>query len=686
MEYTYDETGRLKTFDNGFGATTYEYDLLDRVTRVIDHNGNATVYEYDALGNRSAVRYPNGTVMTYTYDVCQRLKEECVTDANGTLLSKYTYGLGKAGERLTITEETDGTTTEISYTYDSLNRLVKETITREENELTNEYTYDKVSNRISKTTTVTGELSALADTDLEEIEIIEGTTTYTYNALNQLVTETTPEGTTTYTYDGNGNLIQKSGRENAAYTYDVENHLLAVEVKKEDGITKESYTYDYAGNRTSKTVEEGENKDTTYYVTETSGSLSQVVAETDEEGKVTAFYTLGEDLISMERGEETWYYIYDGHGSVRHLADSNGSLTDSYTYDAYGNLLEKEGTTENDFLYAGEQYNAGTGLYYLRARYMDPSTGTFISMDSYQGSIYDPVSLHKYLYANANPVTYVDPSGYNSNTLVAQMITLDIKCRLITQAYQVAFKTLIGMVVGGALGAIDSYLGGNDLQQIQEDAVKGALLGGAFGGGASIFAGFVKSYPKLKVLLKIEPIAGVILGYFGIKDSLDNGHGGQAIFRAVLTLPSIIGSAGVLKDIKLPKFGSKSAKSTEVYYRTMSQSDYDYLRMTGELPATGETFISPTKAFSSDYDGVMVRFELNNGTTSMLEKIGLSNGDRAMLAREIYPDMDFVSGIKWTENFAFFKAEGSQINIGLGKGKALEIFNSNISTFEKVEY
>ena len=45
---------------------------------------------------------------------------------------------------------------------------------------------------------------------------------------------------------------------------------------------------------------------------------------------------------------------------------------------------------------------------------MDPSTGTFISMDSYQGSIYDPVTLHKYLYANANPVMYTDPSGYSS--------------------------------------------------------------------------------------------------------------------------------------------------------------------------------------------------------------------------------------------------------------------------------
>jgi len=45
---------------------------------------------------------------------------------------------------------------------------------------------------------------------------------------------------------------------------------------------------------------------------------------------------------------------------------------------------------------------------------MNPGTGTFISMDSYQGSLFDPVSLHKYLYANANPVMYTDPTGYFS--------------------------------------------------------------------------------------------------------------------------------------------------------------------------------------------------------------------------------------------------------------------------------
>ena len=136
-----------------------------------------------------------------------------------------------------------------------------------------------------------------------------------------------------------------------------------------------------------------------------------------------------------------------------------------------------------------------------------------------------------------------------------------------------------------------------------------------------------------------------------------------------------------LKDGLRPSRGGR-----EIYYRTMSPSDYDYLRMTGELPATGETFISPTKSFSGDYDGVTVKFELNKGTVSLLEQIGLSNGDRATLAKKMYPQMPYVSGVKWTENYAFFKAEGSQINIGLGKGNALEIFNSNINSYKKVVF
>lgn len=216
--------------------------------------------------------------------------------------------------------------------------------------------------------------------------------TYTYNALNQLVTESSEEGTITYTFDDNGNLIKQTGDKVVDYNYDKENHLLRATIQKGNSVTIESYTYDYAGNRTSKTINE---TDTTYYINDTSSSLTMVVAETDQDGNETAYYTRGEELLSMERDGEVCYYLYDGHGSVRTLTNEAGRVTDRYSYDAYGNLLEKEGDSKNEFLYTGEQYNANTGLYYLRARYMNPSTGTFISMDSYQGSIYDPVTLHK---------------------------------------------------------------------------------------------------------------------------------------------------------------------------------------------------------------------------------------------------------------------------------------------------
>lgn len=151
------------------------------------------------------------------------------------------------------------------------------------------------------------------------------------------------------------------------YSYDKENHLLRATIQQGNSVTIESYTYDYAGNRLSKTVNESS---TTYYVNDTSGSLTQVVAEIDKDGKETASYIRGDELLSMERDGRIWYYIYDGHGNTRLLTNAAGTVTDCYAYDACGNLLRKEGDTENDFLYTGEQYNANTGLYYLRARYI----------------------------------------------------------------------------------------------------------------------------------------------------------------------------------------------------------------------------------------------------------------------------------------------------------------------------
>ena len=200
----------------------------------------------------------------------------------------------------------------------------------------------------------------------------------------------------------------------ALYEYNSENKLVKATVQNCSLVIEESYTYDYQGNRTSKTTYKSNGEFEYVKYLNDNSSLTNVLAEIDENGTAKCVYTIGADLISQERDGRTSFYLYDGHGSVVGLANESGVVTDTYSYDAFGNLLKSTGSTKNCYRYCGEQFDETSGLYYLRARYMDTSTGRFISQDTYQGTINDPVSLHKYLYANANPVTYSDPSGYVS--------------------------------------------------------------------------------------------------------------------------------------------------------------------------------------------------------------------------------------------------------------------------------
>lgn len=96
---------------------------------------------------------------------------------------------------------------------------------------------------------------------------------------------------------------------------------------------------------------------------------------------------------------------------MRQLTNASGVVTDTYAYDAFGTLIERTGTTDNNHLYAGEQFDPDLNLYYNRVRYLNVETGRFTSQDRFGGNSYDPASLHKYVYANANPVNSIDPSG-----------------------------------------------------------------------------------------------------------------------------------------------------------------------------------------------------------------------------------------------------------------------------------
>lgn len=148
----------------------------------------------------------------------------------------------------------------------------------------------------------------------------------------------------------------------ALYEYNSENKLVKATVQNGSLVIEESYTYDYQGNRTSKTTHKSNGEfEYTKYLNDNS-SLTNVLAEIDENGTAKCVYTIGADLVSQERDGKVSVYLYDGHGSVVGLANEGGVVTDTYSYDAFGNLLKSKGSTENCYRYCGEQFDESTGF------------------------------------------------------------------------------------------------------------------------------------------------------------------------------------------------------------------------------------------------------------------------------------------------------------------------------------
>lgn len=83
-------------------------------------------------------------------------------------------------------------------------------------------------------------------------------------------------------------------------------------------------------------------------------------------------------------------------------------------YDAFGELEGQSGSTENSYLFAGEQLDKDLGEYYLRQRYYGAETGRLTSRDKWEGRAREPISLNKYIYANSNPAKWIDPSGFSA--------------------------------------------------------------------------------------------------------------------------------------------------------------------------------------------------------------------------------------------------------------------------------
>ncbi len=433
LTYAYNEAGavtnlsaygrRLMSVNATPGGTAdlsvaYGYDALNRLTSVT--NGTAiTRYTWDAIRNLSTMVYPNTVTNLWQYDQRSRLTN-LLWKSGGTPLGSFAYQVNETSQRTNLTESINGTSLSHQWAYNALQRLTNQTVSAGPSG-TLAYIYDLVGNRTNRT----GSLGSL------------GTVTNGFNVTDWLAVDT---------YDNNGNTLTGANGSGVATTcvYDGENHLVSLT----SGSVVNTLTYNADGNRATK-LRSGV---TTWWLWDDRNPTGypQVVLEQNyiagTSTNVSKVFTLGLRLISQKIGSITNYYGSDGLGSVRILFDGSGVVTDTYTYDAYGSLIQSSGTTVNNYRFAGEELDPDLGLIYLRARYENPASGRFWSADSYEGNRTSPRTMHKYGYCSGNPVSKVDPSGHDEVDIV--LSTLDIFATIRAPLTRPSF-------IAGGVGGVD---------------------------------------------------------------------------------------------------------------------------------------------------------------------------------------------------------------------------------------
>jgi len=429
LRYAYDIAGnRTQVRIVGVGSservTQYRYNALNLPVSVTDADGLVTTYRYDNSGNQIGITYPNGVVTDIVYDTLNRIIAIETRDILDTVVSRFDYVLNAKGQRVQATE--NGRV--VNYVYNVSGQLLEERVIDPVFGVrTSLFSYDSVGNRLTKS--------------------VNGTITdYTYDASNRVISETTAGVVTDYTYDANGNMLSaQSPTEDFTFSYDVDNRLVLASTPS----TTVAYRYDVDGIRQSQTI----NGVTTTYLTDPNRNYAQVLMELDSAQAVHVEYTYGTDLISQQRSSDTRYYQYDSLGSTRQLTDASGAVTDAYTYTAFGQTEQSTGGAINNYLFSGEQFDPALQKYYLRARYLDTSVGRFISADPFSGSIADPMSLHKYQYANNDPINNIDPTG--NFTLAGVSISLNIRVSLGAIALP-SFQFAIRRAITGVLSVAKS--------------------------------------------------------------------------------------------------------------------------------------------------------------------------------------------------------------------------------------
>ncbi len=366
-------------------TTNYDYNALNQNTKVTD-NGKTFYFDYDEFGNVVRYQAGNDTAAQFTYDHTKKLTNLQIGTRDSQRILEESYTYDATSNRTAIERKNGDKTEKTTYAYDAINQLKKETLP---NGTSKEYSYDGFENRTNVKVTEAGKAAV--------------STTAVFNDGNQL----TKFGNESLTYDANGNRTSDGKYK---YTWNEADQLIAI-TKQGESTPFATYKYDDDGRRIEKTVS---GKTTRYHY---DGDSINPLYETDASNNVLRQYVYSVDGIrlAMKSQGQTVYYHYNPRGDVIAMTDENGQVVANYEYDAWGNVLKSDAkgiAAENPFGYAGYMYDKEIGMYYLIARYYNPTHGAFLSVDPDPGDEDDPITQNGYTYVDNNPVMHVDPDGH----------------------------------------------------------------------------------------------------------------------------------------------------------------------------------------------------------------------------------------------------------------------------------
>lgn len=692
--YAYDGRGRLSGEQTpGGAATAFGYDVRGYLDRLSEPASGTTRLERDAVGNVTALRRSDGSGWAATLDGAGRSTALIGPD----LATLATYAYDDAGRPASAVSEDGFTTTFLWDDSDDLigvdttpgagggstptrRRYVRDAdglVVAEE---------DQDGYRIEYRRDANGVIQAIVDPLLGELAVPEEPHA-DRDAAGRLLAG--PDGTA-YRYDAAGRLAERVGPDGVATTFRYDTRDLLAEQTTADTVRR--YGYDDAGRLTGIVDQPGGRTSFTYdpagrRISERWADDTQVAYRWDGLGQLVGIVT-----THPAGAVETVDIDIDAVGTIVGVdgADVSWDIARTDAVDRIGSQR---------FLRAGAAVVARTGqaaagrvrltesgelavehLVMLRARAYDSRTRQFLSPDPVRPAPGTNGSASPYTYAWHDPINYVDPSGL----------------RPISQE---EFDAIRKREEQGNVGAA--------WEAVKKDPWGSAAMIGiaAVGVGLCFVPGGQAIGVGILIGVGTSAAMGVATGTFNPRAVAVNGLVGAVtggVASAATTLPRAIaigaatsgggdvatqyvttghvdpmqaliatGTGGLTGGIAYRYFPS----GTETYYRGMSDEHAAQLASTGRVSATGETMVSPTKSFADSYGDTTVKVTVRRGTTDTLEGIGVR--DSSALTATRYPDMPEVAK-GWSASSAYFKGEGQQINIGLGRGPALDAFNKGM--------